>query len=303
MAMMSFGNRRSDTSPVPAARAAVGMSDTSQSTLETLIVARPAWGVPDIIDLWRNRELIGILTWRDISVRYKQALLGLTWAVIQPVVTMVVFSVIFGGVAKVPSDGVAYPLFSIAALVPWQLFANSIQRGSMSLVGNSSLLTKVYFPRLAMPLSSVLSSLVDFVVAAGVMAVVMLFYRVHVGVGVILIIPFTLLALMVSLAMAIWLSAINVLYRDVQHAVPFLLQVLLYLSPVAYSSRSVPSGWLRVLYSMNPMDGVIQGFRWALLGVPANPSAVATSVVLSALGLVSGLIYFRRVERVFADVV
>lgn len=276
-----------------------------ESAATRILVIRAGGGrlLPDLRELWRYRELLMFLTWREISIRYKQAFLGLTWALIQPVVTLVVFTVIFGGLVRVPTGGIPYPVFGVVGLLPWQLFTNSVQRGSTSLVGNAGMLTKVYFPRLAMPVSSVLSSLVDFVVAGGVLAALFIYYRVPVSPRFLLVVPFSLLAIASSAMAAIWLSAANVLYRDVQYVVPFILQIFLYVSPVAYDVSSVPAGAARAAYALNPMVGVIQGFRSALLGTPLDTSSVLLSVVVTVVGLVLGLMFFRRVERVFADVV
>jgi lipopolysaccharide transport system permease protein len=254
-------------------------------------------------ELWDYRELLVFLTWRDIKVRYAQAALGATWAILQPLLTMVIFSVIFGNLAKLPSDGIPYPVFSYVALLPWQLFAGALQRAGTSLVGNANLLTKVYFPRLVIPLSAVTAGLVDFALSFVVLLGLMLFYNIKLTWAV-LALPFLiLLALLTALAVGVWLSALNVQYRDVQHMIPFLVQAWMYASPVVYSVGLIPSGKWRILYGLNPMAGVIQGFRWALLGAAPPDELMVASVAIVAILLVSGLYYFKRMEKTFADVV
>lgn len=254
-------------------------------------------------EVWEYRELLVFLTWRDIKVRYAQAVLGATWAILQPLLTMVIFSVVFGNFAKLPSDGIPYPVFSYVALLPWQLFAGALQRAGTSLVGNSNLLTKVYFPRLVIPMSAVAAGLVDFAIAFIVLLGLMFFYNIQLTWAV-LVLPFLiLLALLTALSVGIWLSALNVQYRDVQHAIPFLVQAWMYASPVAYSVGLIPSGPWRILYGLNPMAGVIQGFRWALLGAAPPDELMVVSVLIVAILLVSGLYYFKRMEKTFADVV
>jgi lipopolysaccharide transport system permease protein len=252
-------------------------------------------------DLWLYRELVYFLTWRDIKVRYKQAALGILWAILQPLLTMIIFSFIFGNLAKLPSDGIPYPLFSYAAVLPWQLFASALQRSSVSLVGNANLLTKIYFPRLIIPFSAVMASLVDFGIAFLVMICLMIYYQVWPTIMMLWIIPLSLLALITALAVSLWLSALNVLYRDVQHMIPFLIQFWMYASPVAYSANLIPTGAWRIVYGLNPMAGVIQGFRWALLGAQPPDILLVVSIVIVLILLVSGLFYFRRMEKTFAD--
>ena len=253
-------------------------------------------------ELWRYRELVYFLTWRDILVRYKQAVLGVLWAVLQPVLTMIVFSVIFGRLIGVKTGDIPYPLFSFAALLPWQLFAGAMQRSGTSLVASSSLITKVYFPRLVIPLSSVLGGLVDFCISFVVLMALMAYYHTAPTWNALWIPAFVLLTLATSLAVGLWLSALNVLYRDVQYIIPFLVQLWMYLSPVVYPVTYINGPW-RYVYALNPMVGVIQGFRWALLGGTPPDKMVAVSVVVVLALLVSGLYYFKRMERVFADVV
>jgi lipopolysaccharide transport system permease protein len=261
------------------------------------------WVSLKLSELWEYRELLYFLTWRDIKVRYKQTALGATWAIIQPFFTMVVFSLFFGRLAKVPSDGIPYPVFSFAALVPWTFFANGLSQSSNSLVGNSNLIKKVYFPRLAVPISTVLSEIIDFALAFIVLLVIMLRYHIVPGVNVIWVPAFLLLALVTSLGVGLWLSALNVQFRDVRYVVPFLTQFWLFATPVAYPSSLLSEPW-RTLYGLNPMAGVIEGFRWALLGANTRPGGIiAASSAASLVILVSGAFYFRRMEKTFADVV
>jgi lipopolysaccharide transport system permease protein len=259
------------------------------------------WAALNLKDLWLYRELVYFLTWRDIKVRYKQAALGILWAILQPLLTMIIFSFIFGNLAKLPSDGIPYPLFSYAAVLPWQLFASALQRSSVSLVGNANLLTKIYFPRLIIPFSAVMASLVDFGIAFLVMICLMIYYQVWPTIMMLWIIPLSLLALITALAVSLWLSALNVLYRDVQHMIPFLIQFWMYASPVAYSANLIPTGAWRIVYGLNPMAGVIQGFRWALLGAQPPDILLVVSIVIVLILLISGLFYFRRMEKTFAD--
>lgn len=269
----------------------------------TIIRPSRGWLSLKLRDLWEYRELLYFLAWRDVKVRYKQAALGVAWAVLQPLLTMVIFSVIFGQLAKLPSDGVPYPVFSFAALLPWQLFAGALQRAGTSLVGNSNLLTKVYFPRLVIPISAVLAGLVDFAISFLVLFGLMLYYGIAPTWAVLALPLFVLLALLTALAVGLWLSALNVQYRDVQHLIPFLVQAWLYASPVAYSLALIPDGKWRAVYALNPLVGVIQGFRWALLGGSPPDVLAAVSIAMVALLLVTGLFYFRRMEKTFADVV
>jgi len=256
-----------------------------------------------IRELWEYRELFWFLTVRDIKVRYKQTLLGASWAVIQPLFTMLVFSLFFGRLAKVPSDNLHYPIFSFAALVPWTFFANGLTLSSNSLVGSANLITKVYFPRLIVPAAAVVSGLVDLLIAMLVLVGMMVFYGVGVQVTALWILPLTLLAVISSLGVGLWLSALNVEYRDVRHAVPFIAQFWMFITPVAYPSSLLSEPW-RTLYGLNPMAGVVEGYRWALLGANTAPGPmVAMSAVTALLVLVGGAFYFKRMEKSFADVV
>jgi len=254
-------------------------------------------------DLWLYRELIFFMTWRDLKVRYKQTLLGASWAILQPFLTMVVFSIFFGNLAKVPSDGVPYPIFSYTALIPWTLFSKALQDASRSLVSNSHMITKVYFPRMVLPLSSVLAGVVDFLIAFVVLLGMMVFYKIPPTVNVWILPLFLLLALVTAVGVGLWLSALNVLFRDINYVLPFLTQFWMYLTPIAYPTSMIPSEW-QMIYALNPMTGVVDGFRWALLGT-GQPPGITTliSSIVAVVLLISGLFYFRRMERLFADMV
>jgi lipopolysaccharide transport system permease protein len=261
------------------------------------------WASLRLREVWDYRELLYFFTWRDIKVRYKQTLIGASWALIVPFFTMVVFSLFFGNLANVPSDGAPYPIWSYAGLVPWTFFATSVATSSSSLVASSNLLTKVYFPRLAVPIGSVLAVLVDFFLAFGLLLVLMPFYDVLPTPKALLMFPFLLLGLVVAVGVGLWLSAANVVYRDVKYAVPFLVNFWMFATPVAYSSALLDQPW-RTLYGLNPMVGVVEGFRWALLDVGSGPGWITVASAGAALLLlVSGAFFFKRMERVFADVV
>ena len=253
--------------------------------------------------VWEYRELLYFLVWRDIKVRYKQTALGAAWAILQPVMTMVVFSVFFGRLAKMPSDGIPYPVFAYAALLPWQLFAYALSESGNSLISNQGLITKVYFPRLVIPISAVLAGLVDFGIAFAVLLILMLFYGIMPTAAILLLPLFIVFALATALAVGLWLSALNVKYRDVRYTIPFLTQIWMFATPVAYPSSLVPEPW-RALLGLNPMAGVVEGFRWALLGkaTPPGPILIVSVVAVIAM-LVGGLLYFRKTESTFADIV
>jgi homopolymeric O-antigen transport system permease protein len=254
-------------------------------------------------ELWQYRELLYFLVWRDIKVRYKQTVLGAAWAVLQPILTMLVFSVFFGRLAKMPSEGVPYPIFVYAALVPWTFFSTGLTRGSDSLVGNANLVKKVYFPRLAMPITRVTAGLVDFVLAFLVLVVMMAHYHLMPTRNLVWLPIFVLLATATVLGVSFWLSALNVMFRDVQFIAPFLTQFLLFATPIAYPSSLLPKAW-RGLYGINPMVSVVEGFRWTLLGTHLDLMPVLAVSSASALVLLlSGAFYFRRMERTFADVI
>jgi len=254
-------------------------------------------------ELWDYRELLFFLTWRDVLVRYKQTVLGVTWALLQPLLTVLIFSVIFGKFAGLPSDGVPYPLFSLAALLPWQLFSGALNRAGTSLVGNSNLITKIYFPRLLIPLSAVLAGMIDFGISFVVFLGLMLYYRIPITISILALPLLIILALLTALAVGLWLSALNVQYRDVQYAIPFIIQALMYASPVAYSAQMIPAGLWRYIYGLNPIAGVIQGFRWALLGSSPPDGLFIISLIMIIVLFVSGLFYFQKMEARFADVV
>ncbi len=255
-------------------------------------------------DIWTYRELFYFLSWRDIMVRYKQTVIGVAWSVIRPVLTMIVFTVIFGNLAKLPSGGVPYPILVYAAMLPWQFFANSLSESSNALLANSNMLTKVYFPRLVMPASAVIVSFVDFLISFAIMIVLMAWFRFMPSIYIFTLPIFLLLALIASLAFGLWLSALNVKYRDFRYIIPFIVQFGLYLSPVGFSSSIVPEQW-RLLYSLNPMVGVIDGFRWAILGGQAEIywPGFALSVSLTLALFAFSLWYFRKMEQTFADII
>jgi lipopolysaccharide transport system permease protein len=255
-------------------------------------------------DLWRHRELFYFLSWRDIVVRYKQTVIGIAWSVIRPLLTMLVFTVVFGRLAKFPSGGVPYPLLVLAGLLPWQLVATSMADASASLIANANLLTKVYFPRLVIPASSVMTGVVDFAISMAILVVMMAYYRFVPPLQILLLPAFVVLATAFSLGVGLVFCALNVKYRDFRYIIPFLLQLGLYISPVGFSSGAIPQKW-RLLYSLNPMAGIIDGFRWAILGGENQiyMPGLLLSVLVSALLLWYGIVMFRRTERTFADII
>ena len=268
-----------------------------------LIKPSTGWVSLKLHELWEYRELLYFLTWRDIKVRYKQTALGAAWAIIQPFFTMVVFSVIFGRAAKMPSDGVPYPIFSFAALVPWTFFANGLNQSSNSLVGSSNLITKVYFPQLVIPISTVISGVIDFALAFAVLLVMMFYYGITPTLNIIWLPAFLLLAVITALGVGLWLSALNVEYRDVRYVVPFLTQFWFFATPIVYPSTLLHEPW-RTIYGLNPMVGVIEGFRWALLGTNTKPGPlIAASSLAAIVLLIGGAFYFKRMERNFADII
>ena len=281
-----------------------GNSEQANRTSVPTFVIRPlsGWMPFNFRELWAYRELLYFLTWRDIKVRYKQTALGAAWAIIQPFVMMVVFTFFFGNLLDVPSEGIPYPLFSYAALLPWTFFSAAITRASSSLTTNINLVQKVYCPRLALPLSSILSPLVDFTIAFVILIGMMFYFGYPPTIRILWLPAFLLLAVMTALGVGLWLSAINVRYRDIRYAVPFLVQIWLFASPVVYGSSILPESW-RVIYGLNPMAGVIEGFRWALLGTNPPGALLAVSVIIVLVLLISGAFYFQRMENTFADVI
>jgi lipopolysaccharide transport system permease protein len=285
------------------------MQETIEYELPPTVVIEPTrgWASLQLKVVWEYRELLYFLVWRDLKVRYKQTVLGATWILLQPVVSMVVFSVIFGGLLKVPSGGVPYPIFAYAALLPWQYFAGSLRRSSESLVGSAHLITKVYFPRLIVPIAGALSGLVDFAIAFLVLGAMMIYYGIAPTPAVVWLPAFLLLAMVTALGFGLWLSALNVRYRDVNHLIPFIVQIWQYATPVIYGTTLIPAQF-RWLLALNPMTGVVEGFRWALLGshlqdaIPPEP-LFAVSVAIALIVLVSGAVFFRRTERTFADII
>lgn len=279
------------------------ISKASSHLPRTRISPPSTWTSIGFGELWEYRELLYFLTWRDVKVRYKQTALGAAWAIIQPFFMMVVFSLFFGRLAKVPSDGIPYPVFTFCGLLPWQLFAHALSESSNSLVGNQNLITKVYFPRLVVPIAAVLGGLVDFAIAFVILLLMMSYYGIVPGWQIVTLPGFVLLAVMTALGVGLWLSALNVKYRDVRHTMNFLIQFWLFATPVAYPSSLIPEKW-RALYGLNPMAGVVEGFRWALLHKSEPPGLMLwVSVVVVILILIGGLYYFRRMEQEFADIV
>lgn len=274
------------------------------STPATLLI-KPSrgWVSLPLNELWKYRELLYFLVWRDIKIRYKQTVLGATWAIIQPLFTMAVFSLFFGKLARMPSDGVPYPLFSFAALVPWTLFSNGLSQSSNSLVGSAHLITKVYFPRLLIPIASVFSGALDFLISFFVLLGMMAIYGMLPSSNVVWLPLLVLLVFATSLGAGMWLSALNVQFRDVRYAVPFLTQFWLFATPIAYPSSLLSEPW-RTIYGLNPMVGVVEGFRWSLLGTESTPGPIVIISFLAALTLlIGGAFYFRRMEKTFADII
>ncbi len=286
-------------------------SENRNSSVSSILIDTPliriepskGWSSVKLKELFEYRELLYFLIWRDIKVRYKQTVMGAAWAIIQPFFTMVVFTIFFGRLAKMPSDGIPYPIFSYAALVPWTFFANGLNQGSSSLVSSANLIKKVYFPRLAIPVATVLSGIVDFALAFIVLIGMMFYYGIMPTAHIFWLPLFLLLSLIISLGVSLWLSAMNVQFRDVHFVIPFLTQLWLFATPIAYPSSLLSEPW-RTIYGINPMVGVVEGFRWALLGTNTAPGPVIlVSSLVSLATLVSGALYFRRMEKNFADIV
>jgi lipopolysaccharide transport system permease protein len=294
----STSSQRSETPLVP------NEHHSSSQNHSPVIRVQPirGWASLRLNELWEYRELLYFLTWRDVKVRYKQTVLGAAWAILQPVMTMVVFSLVFGQLDQLKDENIPYPIFAFAALVPWSFFAYALQQSSNSLVSSSNLLKKVYFPRLAIPISSVLSGGVDFFLAFTVLLLMMPFSGVMPTWNIVFL-PLVLLATITALGVGLWLSALNVQYRDVRYIVPFITQFWMFATPIAYPSSLVPEKW-RTIYGLNPMVGVVEGFRWALLGTDTAPGPmIAVSAIAACVLLVSGAFYFRSMEKTFADLV
>jgi lipopolysaccharide transport system permease protein len=289
--------------PAIAAAGTDASGDVGASARWVVIEPPSGWLHLGLRELWEHRELVYFLTWRDIKVRYKQTALGAAWALLQPLSTMIVFSLFFGRLAKVPSEGVPYPLFTLAALVPWTFFSNGLTQSANSVVASQNLVTKIYFPRLAIPIATVLAGALDFALAFVLLLGLMLYYGTPLTPRVLWVIPLTLLALVAALGVGFWLAALNVQYRDVRYTVPFLTQLWLFATPIAYPSSLLSEPW-RTVYGLNPMAGVVEGFRWALLGTGGapGPMILASSVAACVVAL-GGALYFRRMEQTFADVV
>jgi len=277
--------------------------DSHAASLKPTIIDPPSgWELPHFGEVWEFRELLYFLTWRDVKVRYRQTALGVLWALLQPLLAMLVFSLFFGRLAKVSSDGIPYAVFNLAGLVPWTFFAFGLNESANSLVGSRHLITKVYFPRLAIPLATVLAGAVDFAIGFVLLLVVMASYGIVPGARVLMIAPLLLLGFTTAFGAGLWLAALNVQYRDVRYVLPFLTQLWMFVTPIVYSSSIVPAQW-RPLYGLNPMVGVVDGFRWALLGTPGPSGAIAASVIAAIALAGGGALYFRRMERAFADVI
>ena len=271
------------------------------SSSEILIEPSRGWQQLGLGELWEFRELLYFLAWRDIKVRYKQTALGATWAILQPLLSMLIFTLVFGVLAKMPSDGIPYPLFAYSALLPWQLFVYALTQSSNSLITDARLISKVYFPRLVVPLASVVAGILDFFIAFSILILLMLYYGVVPTWGVLTLPFFLVLALGAATSVGLWMSALNVKYRDVRYTVPFLAQAWMFATPIVYPSSMIPEAW-RWLYGLNPMAGVVEGFRWALLGTEIlHLPLILVSASVVVISLVGGLYYFKRMEHTFAD--
>jgi lipopolysaccharide transport system permease protein len=287
----------------PPARSTAHALHSNVTAGPTIIVPSRGWGSLGLAELWACRELILFFAWRDVKLRYKQTAFGVAWAVLQPLSTMVVFSLFFGRLAGMPSDGVPYPLFAMAALVPWTFFASALGQASNSVVAHQQLITKVYFPRLAIPIGSITAAVVDFAVAFALLVAMMAWFGIVPRPRIVWIAPLVLLAFLSALAVSLWLSALNVKYRDVRYALPFLTQLWLFVTPIAYPSSLLPERW-QLVYALNPMAGVVEGFRWALLNAGTQPGPMlGVSAAATGAMLIGGAWYFRRMESTFADVI
>ncbi len=271
-----------------------------------VVIIKPSkgWVGLRLNDLWVYRELVYFLTWRDIKVRYKQSVLGILWAILKPFMAMVVFTIFFGNFAKIPSDGLPYPIFSYAATLPWELFAAALGVASRSMVSNSNMVSKIYFPRLIIPLASVMSSVIDFFIGFTILIGMMIFYKITPTIAILWLPLLILLALVTALGVGFWTSALMVRYRDVGYIMPFVANLWMYLTPVVYPSSMIPEKW-RLVFALNPMTGVVEGFRFALLGTTQSVSwgMILVSSVIAVLVLISGMFYFRRMEKQFADMI
>lgn len=278
------------------------LSDREPAISTTIIRPARKWVPIDFHEIWNYRELLYFLIWRDIKIRYKQTALGFIWVIIQPLSMMIIFTLFFGILVQVPSEGIPYPLFSLAALLPWTLFAEGLTRSTMSMIMNTNIMTKVYFPRIILPISGILSPVVDFLVAFSLLIIIMAWYRFLPTWNIIWLPAFFILAVATSLGVGLWLSALNVQYRDFQYTLPVLIQLWLFASPVVYPATMIPEPY-RILYGLNPMAGVIEGFRWTLLGTTPPSAMILVSVVVVIVLIVSGAFYFRKMEQYFADIV
>jgi lipopolysaccharide transport system permease protein len=291
-----------EQNPVASSGAAIQAPDPVRNPTRTRREPHSGWAWPRFRELWEHRELVYFFAWRDIKVRYRQTILGALWAILQPLFTMVIFSLFFGRLAKVPSDDLPYPVFSYAALVPWTFFANALTQASNSLVTSANMVKKIYFPRLALPIAAVLAGVVDFVLAFVVLLGMMLYFGLAPTPNIVWLPFFVLITLVTSVGISLWLSAMNVQFRDVRYTLPFLTQAWLFLTPIAYPSSLLDEPW-RSIYGLNPMAGVVEGFRWALLSTETPPGPMVFVSALVALALfLSGALYFRRMEQSFADV-
>jgi lipopolysaccharide transport system permease protein len=280
----------------------LGIAQSESRTPVLTIESARRWTGFDLPGLWAHRDLLYFLIWRDVKVRYKQTALGIAWAVLQPLMTMIVFTAIFGRLAGVPSDGEPYPIFVYAGLLPWNFFNQAVTSSGNSLVGNAALITKVYFPRLVIPGAAVGAGLVDFAIAAVIMFAMAFYYGVALGPSLIMLLPLMVLTTLFAVAVGMWMSALNVKYRDVRHALPFLLQIWMYVTPIIYPVSFIPARW-RWVIAFNPLSGIIQGFRAAIFGRAFDWSGLAVSALVTMLVLAYAVLAFRRMEREFADII
>ncbi len=282
------------------------MKNTAQDPSSVVTILKPSSGLRglDLAEIWSRKELLYFLAWREVKVRYKQTLLGASWAILQPLFTMIIFTLFFGRLAKIPSDGIPYPVFAFTALVPWMFFSNGLTLASNSLINNAQLVTKIYFPRVLVPMAAVLGGLIDFVLAFCLLMVMVYWYGGHVHATVVWVPLLLVLAFVSSLGAGLWLSALNVEYRDIRHAIPFLVQMWMFATPIAYPSSLLKAPWQRMVYAVNPMVGVIEGFRWAILGDNTHPGvSVLVSSGVAIVTLITGAYFFRRTEKRFADLI